>query len=147
MAIDKISTGVIADAAVTTIKIADSTSAADGVTTAKLATDAVTTIKINNDAVTAGKIVAGAVTADITAYTPTIDTATQAGSGWTAPQLSDTTWTVTTGFTVNQCLVFLNGVLLLPTTDYTIAGTTLTLTGSVPPVGSSLIVRYLAATG
>ena len=137
MAIDKISTGVIADAAVTTIKIADSTDATDGVTTAKLATDAVT----------AAKIVAGAVTADITAYTPTIDTATQAGSGWTAPQLSDTTWTVTTGFTVNQCLVFLNGVLLLPTTDYTIAGTTLTLTGSVPPVGSSLIVRYLAATG
>ena len=137
MAIDKIITGIITDAAVTTIKIADSTGAADGVTTAKLATDAVT----------AGKIVAGAVTADITAYTPTIDTATQAGSGWAAPQLSDTTWTVTTGFTVNQCLVFLNGVLLLPTTDYTIAGTTLTLTGSVPPVGSSLIVRYLAATG
>ena len=137
MAIDKITTGVIADNAITTIKIADSTGSSDGVTTAKIATDAIT----------AGKIVAGAVTADITAYTPTIDAATQAGSGWTAPQLSDTTWTVTTGFTVNQCLVFLNGVLLLPTTDYTIAGTTLTLTGSVPPVGSSLIVRYLAATG
>ena len=112
-----------------------------------MAIDQITTGVIADDAITAGKIVAGAVTADITAYTPTIDTATQAGSGWTAPQLSDTTWTVTTGFTVNQCLVFLNGVLLLPTTDYTIAGTTLTLTGSVPPVGSSLIVRYLAATG
>ena len=112
-----------------------------------MAIDKITTGVIADNAVTADQILAGAVTADITAYTPTIDTATQAGSGWAAPQLSDTTWTVTTGFTVNQCLVFLNGVLLLPTTDYTIAGTTLTLTGSVPPVGSSLIVRYLAATG
>jgi len=137
MAIDKISTGIIADAAVTTIKIADSTGAADGITTAKLATDAVT----------AGKIVAGAVTADITAYTPTIDTATETTAPFNAPQVSAYNWTVTTGFTVNQCLVFLNGVLLLPTTDYTIAGTVLTLTGGVPPVGSSLIVRYLAATG
>ena len=133
----KIKSSNIADNAITTAKLANSTGTTDGVTTAKIATDAVT----------AGKIVAGAVPADITAYTPTIDAATQAGSGWTAPQLSDTTWTVTTGFTVNQCLVFLNGVLLLPTTDYTIAGTTLTLTGVVPPVGSSLIVRYLAATG
>ena len=36
MAIDKITTGGIADNAVTTIKIADSTGAADGITTAKL---------------------------------------------------------------------------------------------------------------
>ena len=41
MAIDKITTGVITDGAVTTIKIADSTGSSDGVTTAKIATDAI----------------------------------------------------------------------------------------------------------
>jgi len=112
-----------------------------------MAIDKITTGIIADNAVTADQILAGAVTADITAYTPTIDTATETTAPFNAPQVSAYNWTVTTGFTVNQCLVFLNGVLLLPTTDYTIAGTVLTLTGGVPPVGSSLIVRYLAATG
>ena len=46
-------------------------------------------------------------------------------------------------YTVDDILVFLNGVHLIPTTDYTVAGTTLTLVGGAPAAGSSLVVRYL----
>ena len=48
---------------------------------------------------------------------------------------------------VNDILVFLNGVCLTPTTDYTISGTTMTLVGGAPPAGSNLVVRYLPLTG
>ena len=48
---------------------------------------------------------------------------------------------------VNDILVFLNGVCLTPTTDYTINTTTLTLVGGAPPAGSNLVVRYLPLTG
>ena len=44
-------------------------------------------------------------------------------------------------------LVFLNGVCLTPTTDYTISTTTLTLQGGAPPSGSNIVVRYLPLTG
>ena len=46
-------------------------------------------------------------------------------------------------YTVDDLLVFLNGVHLIPTTDYTVSGTTLTLVGGAPGAGSSLVVRYL----
>ena len=45
---------------------------------------------------------------------------------------------------VNDVLVLLNGICLIPTTDYTISTTTLTLVGGAPGAGSSLVVRYLA---
>ncbi len=48
---------------------------------------------------------------------------------------------------VNDVLVFLNGVCLTPTTDYTISTTTLTLVGGAPPAGSNIVVRYLPLTG
>ena len=48
---------------------------------------------------------------------------------------------------VNDILVFLNGVCLTPTTDYTISTTTLTLVGGAPPAGSNIVVRYLPLTG
>ena len=83
---------------------------------------------------------------------PTVDAATQAGSGWTTPQQSDTTWELnkanaSTNYGVNDILVYLNGVCLIPTTDYTISGRIMTLTGGVPPVGSNLVVRYLPLVG
>ena len=46
-------------------------------------------------------------------------------------------------YTVDDLLVYLNGVHLIPTTDYTVSGTTLTLVGGAPGAGSSLVVRYL----
>ena len=83
---------------------------------------------------------------------PTVDAATQAGSGWSDPQKSDTTCELrkanaTTNYGVNDVLVYLNGVCLIPTTDYTISGQIMTLTGGVPPVGSNLVVRYLPLVG
>ena len=48
---------------------------------------------------------------------------------------------------VNDVLVFLNGVCLTPTTDYTISATTMTLVGGAPPAGSNIVVRYLPLTG
>ena len=89
---------------------------------------------------------------DATYRAPTVDTATQAGSGWSDPQKSDTTWELrkanaTTNYGVNDILVYLNGVCLIPTTDYTISGQIMTLTGGVPPVGSNLVVRYLPLVG
>ena len=53
----------------------------------------------------------------------------------------------TVNYGVNDVLVFLNGVCLTPTTDYTISTTTLTLVGGAPPAGSNLVVRYLPLVG
>ena len=53
----------------------------------------------------------------------------------------------TVNYGPNDVLVFLNGVCLTPTTDYTISTTTLTLVGGAPPAGSNLVVRYLPLTG
>ena len=53
----------------------------------------------------------------------------------------------TVNYGVNDILVFLNGVCLTPTTDYTISGTSLNLVGGAPPAGSNLVVRYLPLTG
>ena len=53
----------------------------------------------------------------------------------------------TVNYGPNDVLVFLNGVCLTPTTDYTISGTTMTLVGGAPPAGSNLVVRYLPLTG
>ena len=53
-----------------------------------------------------------------------------------------TTYTVTSGCSVNNVLVFLNGVCQMPTTDYTITGTTLTL-DAAPAAGTSIQIREL----
>ena len=51
-------------------------------------------------------------------------------------------------YTVDDLLVYLNGVCLTPTTDYTVLGTTLTLVDNggsalAAPSGSTIVVRYL----
>ena len=55
---------------------------------------------------------------------------------------STTTITILSGHNVNSVLVVYNGVVLTPTTDYTINGTTLTLQFT-PPTNAQVIVRYL----
>ena len=60
-------------------------------------------------------------------YTYTSGTAT--GNG------STTAFTISSGRTVEDVLVFVNGFQLTPTTDYTISGTTLTFTTA--PASSS----------
>jgi len=46
------------------------------------------------------------------------------------------------GHNVNSVLVIYNGVVLTPTTDYTISGTTMTMQFT-PPTNAQIIVRYL----
>ena len=55
---------------------------------------------------------------------------------------SDTTLTINSGRTVDDVLVFVNGICLVPTDDYTISGTTLTFV-TAPSVGSEVTVRYI----
>ena len=75
---------------------------------------------------------------DSTYRAPTIDNSFAAATK-TIKQISATRY-----YGVNDVLVLLNGICLIPTTDYTISTTTLTLVGGAPGAGSSLVVRYLA---
>ena len=104
--------------------------------------------------VTDGSITNASINLDYSNATyrsPTVDVATQTSS-FSAPQTGAATWTIkqpntTAYYDVNSVLVILNGIMLTPTTDYTISTTTLTLAGGVPPVGSTLVIRYLPTTG
>ena len=69
-----------------------------------------------------------------TTVAPTTRTATGDGS--------TTGFTVTSGVTVNTALVFLNGVCQVPTTDYTVSGTTLTFT-TAPVSADAIQIREL----
>lgn len=55
---------------------------------------------------------------------------------------STSSFTITTGHTVNSILVFYNGIALKPTTDYQVSGTSLNMT-FVPVSGMDIVVRYL----
>jgi len=55
---------------------------------------------------------------------------------------STTTITIDSGRAVDNVLVFVNGICLVPTDDYTISGTTLTFT-LAPVNGAEITVRYL----
>ena len=57
---------------------------------------------------------------------------------------STTTFTVTSGTTVDNVLVLENGIVQAPTSDYTISGTTLTF-GTAPASGLNIVVRELPA--
>jgi hypothetical protein len=55
---------------------------------------------------------------------------------------SATTITVLADTTVDGVLVFVNGICLVPTDDYTISGTTLTF-NTAPANGAEIVLRYL----
>ena len=55
---------------------------------------------------------------------------------------SATTVTCLAGYTVDDVLVFVNGICLVPTDDYTISGTTLTFT-TAPANTAEIVLRYL----
>jgi len=55
---------------------------------------------------------------------------------------SDTTFTINSGRAVDDVLVFVNGICLVPTDDYTISGTTLTFS-TAPTNGAEISIRYL----
>jgi len=55
---------------------------------------------------------------------------------------SATTITILADHTVDELLVFVNGICLVPTDDYTISGTTLTF-ATAPANGAEIVVRYI----
>ena len=55
---------------------------------------------------------------------------------------STTTLTINSGRSVRDVVVDVNGVIMTPTTDYTISGTTLTF-ATAPAASAELTVRYL----
>jgi len=57
---------------------------------------------------------------------------------------SDTTFTVTSGVTADNLLVIVEGLVMLPATDYSVSGTTLTFT-TAPSVGDKIDIRELPA--
>jgi hypothetical protein len=69
-----------------------------------------------------------------TTLTYSSDTAT--GNG------STVAFAINSGRSVNDILVFVNGICLVPTTDYTIASTTLTFT-TAPAASAEIQIRYL----
>ena len=124
MAIDQVSGGLIKDDAITATKIA-----AGAVEVTDVADNVITNAKLNLDY------------SDATYRAPTIDNSFAAATK-TIKKIDATTY-----YTVNDILVFLNGVCLIPTTDYTVnsSGTaTLTLVEGAPATATSLVVRYLA---
>ena len=71
----------------------------------------------------------------------------QSGSSFTTDKSntgdgSTTAFTVTSGRTVDDVLVFVNGICLVPTDDYTISSTTLTFT-TAPAASAEIVFRYL----
>jgi hypothetical protein len=59
---------------------------------------------------------------------------------------STTGFTINSGRSVNDVIVSVNGFVLVPTTDYTISGTTLTFT-TAPASSAEINIRYLPLSG
>ena len=59
---------------------------------------------------------------------------------------STTTTTISSGRAVNDVLVSVNGFVLVPTTDYTISGTTLTF-ATAPAASAEINIRYFPLAG
>lgn len=76
----------------------------------------------------------------------TLSTTLTYSSGTATGDGSTTTATISSGRTVNDILVFVNGFQLTPTTDYTISGTTLTFQ-TAPANNAEITFRYLPLGG
>ena len=64
-------------------------------------------------------------------------------SGTATGDGSTTAFTINSGRNVNDVLVVVNGIVMVPTTDYQISGTTLTFQGSAPASGAEIVFRYI----
>lgn len=56
---------------------------------------------------------------------------------------STTAFTIGTSLTVNKIIVNINGLTQLPTTDYTVVGTTLNINGGAPEASDVIEVKEL----
>lgn len=112
-------TAIISDASFTHTELAERAATNDKFLVFDTSASAVKTIQTSN-------IVASTVQRDYT------------GDG------SDTTFTVTSGVTEDNILVIVEGLVMLPSTDYSVSGTTLTFT-TAPSVGDKIDIRELPA--
>ena len=76
----------------------------------------------------------------------TLSTTLTYSSGTATGNGSTTAFTISSGRSVNDVLVFVNGFQLTPTTDYTISGTTLTFQ-TAPASSAEITYRYLPLGG
>ena len=67
-------------------------------------------------------------------------------SGTATGDGSTTGFTINSGRAVNDVLVLVNGVTLIPTADYTISSTTLTF-ATAPAASAEIVYRYLPISG
>ena len=82
-------------------------------------------------------------TFDLTGKTVTLPSGTLSHSKATATgDASTTAFTITSGRTVDDILVFVNGICLVPTDDYTVSGTTLTFV-TAPAASAEITIRVL----
>ena len=82
-------------------------------------------------------------TFDLTGKTVTLPAGTLSHSKATATGDGSTTAiTITSGRTVDDILVFVNGICLTPTDDYTVSGTTLTFV-TAPAASAEITIRFL----
>ena len=82
-------------------------------------------------------------TFDLTGKTVTLPAGTLSHSVTKAVgDASTTAFTIASGRTVNDLLVFVNGVCLTPTDDYTVSGTTLTFV-TAPAASAEITIRVL----
>jgi hypothetical protein len=76
----------------------------------------------------------------------TLSTTLTYSSGTAVGDNSTTAFTISSGRSVQDVLVFVNGFMLTPTTDYTISGTTLTFV-TAPTTSAEITYRYLPLGG
>ena len=82
-------------------------------------------------------------TFDLTGKTVTLPAGTLSHSTSKAVgDASTTTFTIASGRTVDDILVFVNGICLVPTDDYTVSGTTLTFV-TAPAASAEITIRVL----
>ena len=82
-------------------------------------------------------------TFDLTGKTVTLPAGTLSHSTTKAVgDASTTTFTIASGRTVDDVLVFVNGICLVPTDDYTVSGTTLTFV-TAPAASAEITIRVL----
>lgn len=90
--------------------------------------------KIKTKSITDGAVTQVKTTGIQTTLTYSSGTATGDGS--------TTTLTISSGRTVDDVVVDVNGIILTPTDDYTISGTTLTFS-TAPASSAEITIRYL----
>ena len=76
----------------------------------------------------------------------TLSTTLTYSSGTATGDNTTTAFTISSGRSVQDVLVFVNGFMLTPTTDYTISGTTLTFV-TAPATSAEITYRYLPLSG